>query len=118
MNTMLPIDEMTRAYQQGDASYNGLFFLGVRTTGIFCRPTCPARKPLPKNVEFFPTVQAAVASGYRACKRCRPLAADDHPAWAADLLAAVEREPAVRISDADLKTRGIDPGTVRRYFLR
>ena len=53
MNTMLPTTEMERAYLERDASYNGLFFLGVRSTGIFCRPTCPARKPLPKNVEYF-----------------------------------------------------------------
>jgi AraC family transcriptional regulator of adaptative response/methylated-DNA-[protein]-cysteine methyltransferase len=118
MNTMPPIAEMRRAYLRRDASYNGLFFLGVRTTGIFCRPTCPARKPLPKNVEYFANVQAALAAGYRACKRCRPLEADDQPAWAAELVAEVEQNPAPRITDADLKTRGIDPATVRRYFLR
>ena len=56
--------EMERAYLKGDASYNGVFFLGVRTTGIFCRPTCPARKPLPKSVEYFPTTRAALAAGY------------------------------------------------------
>ena len=73
MNTMLPTAEMERAYLERDASYNGLFFLGVRTTGIFCRPTCQARKPLPKNVEYFPTARAALVAGYRPCKRCRPL---------------------------------------------
>ena len=45
--------EMERAYQRSDASYDGVFYLGVRTTGIFCRPSCPARKPKPQNVEFF-----------------------------------------------------------------
>lgn len=109
---------MERAYLAGDATYNGLFFLGVRTTGIFCRPTCPARKPLPKNVEYFPTARAALVAGFRPCKRCRPLAEDDQPPWAAELLAEVERDPAPRISDGDLKVRGIDPATVRRYFLR
>jgi AraC family transcriptional regulator of adaptative response/methylated-DNA-[protein]-cysteine methyltransferase len=119
MNTMPPeIAEMERAYLERDASYNGLFFLGVRTTGIFCRPTCPARKPLPKSVEYFPTAQAAVAAGYRPCKRCRPLELDDQPPWAGALLIDVERDPSSRITDADLKARGIDPGTVRRYFLR
>jgi AraC family transcriptional regulator of adaptative response/methylated-DNA-[protein]-cysteine methyltransferase len=118
MNTMPPSAEMKRAYLEKDASYNGLFFLGVRTTGIFCRPTCPARKPLPKNVEYFPTAQAAVFAGYCPCKRCRPLESDDQPPWAAELLAEVKREPSPRISDADLKARGIDPATVRRYFLR
>ena len=118
MKTLPPTAELTRAYLERDASYNGVFFLGVRTTGIFCRPTCPARKPLPKNVEFFPTAQAAMAAGYRPCKRCRPLESDDQPAWAADLLAEVERDPSARITDADLKGRGIDPATVRRHFLR
>ncbi len=113
---MPPIDEMERAYLQRDASYNGLFFLGVRTTAIFCRPTCPARKPLPKNVEYFATARDALFAGYRPCKRCRPLEPDDRPAWVSELLADVERDPSSRITDADLKIRGIDPGTARRYF--
>jgi AraC family transcriptional regulator, regulatory protein of adaptative response / methylated-DNA-[protein]-cysteine methyltransferase len=118
MNTMPPTTEMQRAYLEKDPSYQGLFFLGVRTTGIFCRPTCPARKPLPKNVEYFADAQAALLAGYRACKRCRPLASDDQPPWAAALLADMERDPSARITDADLKRWGIDPATVRRYFLR
>src|SRR5207244_3765572 len=56
--------------------------------------------------------------GFRPCKRCRPLDPDAQPPWAAALLAEVERDPSARISDGDLKTRGIDPATVRRYFLR
>jgi len=118
MNTIPPIAEMERAYLNSDATYNGLFFLGVRTTGIFCRPTCPARKPLPKNVEYFSDARSALVSGFRPCKRCRPLQADDQPEWASELLAEIENDPAARISDGDLKNRGIDPATVRRYFLR
>jgi AraC family transcriptional regulator of adaptative response/methylated-DNA-[protein]-cysteine methyltransferase len=110
--------EMERAYLESDAAYDGLFYLGVRTTGIFCRPTCPARKPRPENVEFFPDPQAALNAGYRPCKRCRPLELDDQPTWAAELLAEVEADPAPRITDGELRARGIDPGTVRRYFLR
>jgi AraC family transcriptional regulator of adaptative response/methylated-DNA-[protein]-cysteine methyltransferase len=109
---------MERAYLERDASYNGLFFLGVRTTGIFCRPTCPARKPLPKNVEYFPSASRALAAGYRPCKRCRPLAIDDQPSWAVELIAEVENDPTARIKEGDLRARGIDPATVRRYFLR
>src|SRR5690348_16560284 len=118
MNTMPPTPEMQRAYLERDASYNGVFFLGVRTTGIFCRPTCPARKPLPKNVEYFPTARAALVAGYQPCKRCRPLELDEQPPWVAELLDDVERDPASRIRDADLATRGIDPATARRHFLR
>src|SRR5262245_40484667 len=118
MNTMPPVVEMERAYLNGDATYNGLFFLGVRTTGIFCRPTCVARKPLPKNVEYFSTAQAALIAGYRPCKRCRPLESDDEPGWASELLAEVEENPSSRITESDLRARGIDPATVRRYFQR
>src|SRR5436309_7609475 len=99
MSTLPPAGEMERAYLERDPSYNGLFFLGVRTTGIFCRPTCPARKPLPKNVEYFPTAQAAAAAGYRPCKRCRPLELGDQPPWASELLAEVDRDPSTRITD-------------------
>ena len=116
MNTMPPTAEMERAYLERDASYNGVFFVAVRTTTIFCRPTCPARKPLPKNVEYFPTARAALSAGYRPCKRCRPLEPDDRPEWVSQLLADVERDPTSRITDADLKKRGIDPATARRYF--
>lgn len=118
MSTLPPKAEMERAYLEKDASYNGVFFVAVRTTVIFCRPTCPARKPLPKNVEYFPTAQAALLAGYRPCKRCRPLEPDDRPEWASALLADIERDPSSRITDADLKARGIDPATVRRFFLR
>lgn len=118
MNQMPQVTEMERAYLARDASYEGLFFLGVRTTGIFCRLTCPARKPRPENVEYFPSVQTALSAGYRPCKRCHPLEVDDQPAWVSDLLAELEHDPAPRITDGDLRARGIDPGTVRRYFLR
>jgi len=118
MNTLPPKTEMERAYLASDAAYNGVFFLGVRTTAIFCRPNCPARKPLPKNVEYFSTPQEALFAGYRPCKRCRPLHDDDQPEWAARLIADVEREPHTRITEADLRKRGVDPATVRRYFSR
>lgn len=118
MSTMLPIAEMEKAYLAGDAAYSGLFFLAVRTTGIFCRPGCPARKPLPRNVEYFPTAKDAMSAGYRPCKRCQPLETEAQPAWVAGLLSEVERDPTARITDGDLQQRGIDPGTARRYFLR
>ena len=117
-NTMPPVTEMQRAYLNRDRSYNGLFFLAVRTTGVFCRPTCAARKPLPENVEYFPTARAALVAGYRPCKRCRPLEIDQQPKWASDLLAEIDANPAIRIGERDLRNRRVDPATVRRYFLR
>ena len=85
--------EMERAFFDGDASYDGLFYTGVRTTGIFCRPSCTARKPKPENVEFFGTVKDVLFAGYRACLRCKPLEGDATPDWLAPLLHAVDEDP-------------------------
>ena len=116
MNALPPILEMQRAYQQKDARYNGVFFLGVRTTGIFCRPVCPARKPLPRNVEYFASAREALFAGYRPCKRCRPMNDSNQPPWLGDLLSVLDLEPGRRVREADLKARGLDPATVRRFF--
>lgn len=110
--------EMERAYLARDAAYDGLFFTAVRTTRIFCRPTCPARKPFPRNVVFFQTAHEALHAGFRPCKRCRPLEEQGRPGWLTDLLADLERAPAGRFGDAELRARGTDPTTVRRYFVR
>ncbi len=114
-----PAPEMWRAFTARDATYDGVFFTGVRTTGIFCRPTCPARKPLRENVEFFRTAPEALSSGYRPCLRCRPMEPrGEPPAWLQGLLETVERAPARRIRDADLRDAGLDPARVRRWFQR
>jgi AraC family transcriptional regulator of adaptative response/methylated-DNA-[protein]-cysteine methyltransferase len=100
-----------------DREFDGLFITAVRTTGIFCRPSCPARKPLRKNVEFFPSPSEAIAAGYRACLRCRPLeAAGAPPDWVRGLLQQMEETPDRRITDADLRATGTDPARARRYF--
>jgi AraC family transcriptional regulator, regulatory protein of adaptative response / methylated-DNA-[protein]-cysteine methyltransferase len=119
MNALPPLREMERAYRQRDASYDGLFFLAVRTTGVFCRPSCPARKPLPANVEFYSSQREAVFAGYRPCKRCRPMETSGKPPeWITALLLAIEKDPTARYSDAYLRSTGIDPARVRRYFLK
>ena len=101
-----------------DATYDGIFFTAVRTTGIFCRPSCRARKPLPSNIEFFPSIREALFAGYRPCRRCQPaVSGTDAPEWAKRLLAAVESEPDRRFRDADLHQFGVDPARARRYFL-
>lgn len=113
------IREMQRACLRRDASYDGIFFVGVRTTGIFCRPSCPARKPRPTHVAFFVTPTAALLSGYRPCYRCRPLEADGWaPDWVRQLLRRMDDAPARRMCDADLRALGIDPARARRYFKR
>ena len=116
---LLPLpsrEEMERAYQVSDASYDGLFFLGVRTTGIFCRPSCPARKPKPENVEFFAMPKDALFAGYRPCRRCRPLDDAQAPPWVSALLDRVERQPAVRLRERDLRGMGVEPARLRRHF--
>src|SRR6516162_8276527 len=70
-----------RAVCQRDARFDGRIFTGVKTTGIYCRPICPARTPLSKNVIFFPTAAAAQEAGFRPCLRCRPETAPDLGAW-------------------------------------
>jgi AraC family transcriptional regulator of adaptative response/methylated-DNA-[protein]-cysteine methyltransferase len=110
--------EMDKAFRSRDGSYDGLFYVGVRTTGIFCRPVCPARKPLPENIEFFPTPKEALFAGYRPCKRCEPLkAGGELPAWVAGLLDRVESDPTARIKETDLRRAGIEPAKARRFFL-
>ena len=64
-----------------DPRYDGFFFTAVTSTGIYCRPSCPARKPKRVNVRFFPTAAAAQDAGFRACKRCRPDATPGTPSW-------------------------------------
>jgi len=109
--------EMERAFLRGDASYDGVFYTAVRTTGIFCRPSCSAKKPKPDNLEFFGTAKEVLFAGYRACLRCRPLeCGDDHPSWLAALMARIASQPGERIREADLRAMGLDPARVRRYF--
>jgi AraC family transcriptional regulator of adaptative response / DNA-3-methyladenine glycosylase II len=70
-----------RARKSRDARFDGQFYIGVRTTGIYCRPICPANAPKSENVTFFPTAAAASEAGYRPCLRCRPECAPGTPAW-------------------------------------
>lgn len=70
-----------RAVETRDIRFDGRFFSGVRTTGVYCRPICPARTPLRQNLEFYTSAAAAEAAGYRACLRCRPETAPGMGAW-------------------------------------
>ncbi|GHJ41057.1 bifunctional transcriptional activator/DNA repair enzyme AdaA [Streptomyces sp. TS71-3] len=76
-------DEDTRyeAVRSRDARFDGLFFFAVETTGIYCRPSCPAVTPKRQNVRFYPTAAAAQSSGFRACRRCRPDAVPGSAEW-------------------------------------
>ncbi|MCV7359780.1 DNA-3-methyladenine glycosylase 2 family protein [Mycolicibacterium fluoranthenivorans] len=74
-------DRCYRAVQSKDARFDGWFVTAVLTTGIYCRPSCPVRPPLARNVQFHPTAAAAQRLGFRACKRCRPDASPGSPEW-------------------------------------
>lgn len=112
-------DRLYDALVARDPQYDGRAFVGVKTTGIFCRLTCPARKPKRENSVFFETAAACMEAGYRPCKRCKPLAslAEPEPVVAA-LLKALEAEPARRWRESDVSALGYDPSTVRRAFRR
>jgi AraC family transcriptional regulator, regulatory protein of adaptative response / DNA-3-methyladenine glycosylase II len=92
-----------RAVQAKDARFDGWFFIGVVTTGIYCRPSCPVVPPKPENMRFCPSAAAAQAAGFRACKRCRPDASPGSPEWneRADLVARAMRLIADGVIDRD-----------------
>lgn len=81
MNAHLDPEACYRAVATRDARFDGRFFTGVKTTGIYCRPVCPARTPKPENVIFLPSAAAAEEAGFRACLRCRPETAPEMGAW-------------------------------------
>ncbi len=118
MNQTLPLPEtMYTALLEKDSTYEGIFFAGVKTTGIFCRPTCTARKPKQQNVEFFPSTHQALLHGYRPCKICHPMGQrGEYPQWLKPLMGEIEAQPELRLKDSDLRARGIDPARVRRWF--
>jgi AraC family transcriptional regulator of adaptative response/methylated-DNA-[protein]-cysteine methyltransferase len=113
-----PRHEMERAFARNDASYDGVFYVAVRTTGIFCRPSCPS-KPKLQNTEFFASVKDCMFAGYRPCKRCDPLSANgDHPAWVRDLMTRVQTSETGRVPAGKLQAMGVSPERVRRWFTR
>ena len=108
---------MLEAFLARDPAFDGVFVTGVRTTGIFCRPTCTARKPRPENLSFFGEPKQALDAGFRPCMRCRPLeSVGASPDWLQPLLEAVEADPARRWSDQEIRARGLSPERVRRWF--
>ena len=96
-------ERCVRAVQSKDARFDGWFFTAVLTTGIYCRPSCPAVPPKPGNMRFYPSAAAAQQAGFRACKRCRPDASPGSPQWneRADLVARAMRFIADGIVDRD-----------------
>ena len=100
-----------RAVAGRDARFDGWFVTAVHTTGIYCRPSCPARTPLPRNVSFFATAAGAQAAGFRACRRCRPDAVPGSPDW--DVRADVVARAMRLIADGEVERSGV-PGLAAR----
>lgn len=103
MPTHLDDAQCYRAVLSRDSRFDGWFVTAVRTTGIYCRPSCPATTPKPQNVSFYPTAAAAQQRGFRACKRCRPDASPGSPEWnvRADVVARAMRLIADGVVDRD-----------------
>ena len=110
---------MYQASCDKNIEFEGVFWMGVKTTGIFCRPTCTARKPKPENVEFFENTKSAISKGYRPCKVCKPL---DNPHETPEniqkILDELSENPELKFKDSDLIERNVEPATVRRWFLK
>ena len=106
-----------RALCARDRSWDGRFFFAVRTTGVYCRPSCPARRPLRRNVSFFTEPEAAEKAGFRACLRCRPRETDTRAAMvaAACRLLAEDRDQPWRL-EALAKAVGVSPRHLLRTF--
>ncbi|WP_310621902.1 bifunctional transcriptional activator/DNA repair enzyme AdaA [Flexibacterium corallicola] len=116
---LLDYDRLYEALLRRDADFDGRVFVGVKSTGIFCRLTCPARKPKKENCKFFECVAECMEAGFRPCKRCSPLT----PAAEVDvtiktLMRALEDQPSRRWRESDIEHLGFDPSTVRRSFKR
>lgn len=112
-------DTLYEALLNRDPSYDGRVYVCVASTGIFCRLTCPARKPKRENCTFYETVAECIDAGFRPCKRCRPTT----PQASADpvvkpLIEALEGKPGYRWREPDIVRMGLDPSTVRRAFKR
>ena len=107
----LDFERCYRAADSRDQRFDGWFYTAVKTTGIYCRPSCPAVTPKRANVTFFPSAAAAQRSGFRACRRCRPDAAPGSPEW--DMRADVVGRAMRLISDGVVDRDGV-PGLASR----
>lgn len=111
-------EQMVRAMQQNDATFDGSFYVGVHSTGIYCLPSCKAKLPLLKNVVFYESREEAIAAGLRGCKRCRAAQFPDLlPQWLHRLLDFMREHPRERLTESDLAAKAeVDISTIRRHF--
>ena len=117
MNNLPPVQTMYNAFLKRDLSFEGIFYIAVKTTGIFCRPSCPAKKPELKNIEFFNSSKDALFAGYRPCKRCAPMEPlGNAPDWLTKLFEEIHNNDSIKWKDSDLRAMNLDPHRVRRWF--
>ena len=108
---------MYQASFNKNPDFEGVFWIGVKTTGLLRRPTCPTRKPKPENVEFFQNTKDAILKGYRPCKICKPLEnPNETPDYIQNILEELRQDPSLKFKDFDLVKRGLEPATIRRWF--
>ncbi len=109
--------EFYNALISKSSEYEGVFYVGVKTTGVFCRPTCSARKPKYENCEFFQTAEQALIASFRPCLRCRPLSHPNHVSeLVRTLVEAIEKNPEKRWKTRDFEKISVDASTARRQF--
>ena len=115
----LTAEIMYKAIVEKDTSFEGVFFTAVKTTGIFCRPSCTARKPKLENVEFFKTSKECILKGFRPCKVCNPLKTlNPMPIAYQQIIDQLSADPSLKLKDYDLKQKGIEPSQIRRWFIK
>ncbi|MBD3256934.1 helix-turn-helix domain-containing protein [candidate division GN15 bacterium] len=111
-------EEMIAAMRGNDAAYDGRFYVGVHSTGIYCLPSCRAKLPKIENVVFYASREEAIAAGLRGCKRCRSERFPDVlPEWLHQVLAYMQQHKSERLTEEKLiRLSGVDISTVRHYF--
>jgi len=110
--------KMVQAMTENDSTYDGKFYVGVHSTGIYCLPSCKAKKPKLENVVFYSTREEAITAGLRGCKRCRSEKYPDVlPEWLHSVLKFMKQNRAEKLNEGKLiQLTSVDISTIRRYF--
>lgn len=117
MNQKLSFEEKYAAIGVQDSQYEGLFITGVTSTGIFCRPSCRAKRPLAKNIIFYDNPQQAIQAGFRPCKICKPMELEGvAPDYVKKIIKQLHDDVYLKLKDWDLRQRGVEPSQIRRWF--
>lgn len=114
---MKQFEEIFNSFIGNELKYDGIYWVGVKTTGIFCRPICTAKRPKPENVVIFSSIKEALQKGFRACKICKPLSDTNNENKDINLLISkLNESPERKFKDYDLRKMGYEPATLRRWF--